>query len=78
MTTEIWPTHAFGGTKRTVVNAEAQMMDEQETYRVIFHPSSGYPLTVQLPDTALRNLVETAVAAMGPPPKPKARRCQSG
>lgn len=72
MRIEMWPKQAFGGTKITVVNAEAQVADEhQKRYQVLFRDSSGEQLIVQFPDTALRNLVETGKALLGLEPKPK-------
>lgn len=73
MNTESWPRHAFGGAKRTVVNAEARLVDGYQThFQIVFRDSSGNTLSVSLPDTALRNLAETGLALLGMASKRKA------
>jgi hypothetical protein len=58
----IWPVIP----DRKVNNAVAQRVDEyQRLYRVAFADSAGKQLAIQLPDTALRNLVETGAALLG-------------
>ena len=72
MSIETWPKAAFGGKHPTIVKAEARAVDESpKRYEVLFHDSSGNQLTVQLPDTALRKLVEEGMALFGLAPKPK-------
>lgn len=57
-----WP--RFPG--RSVQNAEAQVVDEyQKIYRIEFLDSANKKLTVQLPDTALWTLAQTAAARLG-------------
>ena len=74
MTIETWPKQAHGGKHPTIITAKAQAAGESQThYQVVFHDSSGNSLTVQLPDTAFHNLVETGAALLGLQPKPKAR-----
>ena len=72
MTIEAWPQQAHGGERPTIVTARVQAVDADRThFRVVFRDSSGNSLTVQLPDTALRNLVETGSALLGLEPKSK-------
>jgi len=74
MSIDTWPKHTFGGKRHFVISANAQAAAGQQIFQIELHSSSGDSLTVQLAGTALRNLVETALSAMGEQPKAKARR----